>query len=174
MRPVHRPKAPTIDYRDRRGVNLRILGGTLLLGMTIGASGVLLVSMAKPVARVETPAIVVPAPVVAKPEHPSASLDAYKATEMKNALIRQSPALRGCYDSFLLDEPDVPEGKVTIDFQIDPDGKVVAPGIVESELESQELKDCLVARVAAFAFPPPPDRVRAYAAHTFHFQRDAR
>ena len=199
MRPLHRPKVPSIDYRDRPRTNVRLLGGTLLLGISIGAAGVLLASMTRPQPRAtkdavsepdgslvpsnaapahEASAAVAPARTGsvysdAKDDRAAAALAAYKATEMRNALSRQAAALRGCYDAFLADEPDVAEGKVTIDFQIDPDGKVLAPGIVESELEGDALADCLVARVAGFAFPPPPDHRKAYAAHTFYFKKDA-
>lgn len=191
MRPQRRPLLPGIDYRDRPRSDRRSLGSALLLGILLGAVGVLFSSVTKPEvprddarprddsAAIASESAVVSTSTVPRPLAPARGSASdtvaadYKANELKNSLARQAPSLRACYETFLQDEPDVFEGKVTIDFRIDGDGNVLSPGIVASDLDSDTFADCLVARLAGFAFPPPPDHQKTYAAHTFLFKRDA-
>jgi hypothetical protein len=181
-----RAQVPTIDYRDHPPLNGRALVAAFVAGLTLGGAATAFAlhdriapeagaAVATPPGAAE-PAGVLPARTGLSDSAVAdgAALDAYRGHELKNALLRQSPVLRACYDTFLQDEPDISEGKVTIDFQIDPDGRVLPPGIVESELDAQSLTDCLVARIAGFEFPPPPGRHKTYAAHTFFFKKEAR
>lgn len=167
-RNARRAKVPTIDYRDRPRTNRRLLAGAFFGGALAGAVAMHVLA---PGAAPAPPVAVAPPPVRA-PEPAVDRVADYKANELPNALQRQSAALKACYDIYLQDEPDLAEGKVTIDFQIDPDGTVSSPGIVKTELDDHALSDCLVARVAGFAFPPPPDRKKTYASHTFVFQKE--
>ncbi len=96
----------------------------------------------------------------------------YANGAVKNVILRNASDIRTCYESYLEAGPAVDEGKITIDWQIDADGKVVKPAVVTSDLDGESLVDCLVARFAGFEFPPPPDRRKTYAVHTFVFRRE--
>ena len=194
-----RRKAPSIDYRDKRPKRALLLAvpvaAGLIFGLVVGRVSMKPAPVA-PSLTLEDAAPAVAAPDGALPaaaeteEEPAVAASTAIAPSMpvrpklhpvtgeyangavKNVILRNAAEIRTCYESYLEASPSVDEGKVTIDWQIDADGKVVKPAVVTSELDGETLADCLVARFAGFEFPPPPDRRKTYAVHTFVFRRE--
>ncbi len=97
--------------------------------------------------------------------------DPYISGAVKNTILRHYTEIGSIYKRYLSLHPRRKSGKVRVDWQIAPDGRVIDPGIVISELDAgSRLETGLLAAIAAWHFPPPPSGMRRYVAHTFVFR----
>ena len=95
--------------------------------------------------------------------------DPYLQKQVKNTLTKAQARFRECYTTFLTTEPETKSGKVVLDWQVQPDGSVLRPEVVRSELPQATLGGCLRDEVAKLVFPPPPSGTTRYVEHTFRF-----
>jgi len=95
--------------------------------------------------------------------------DPYLQKQVKNTLTKRQSQFRECYTSFLTTEPETKSGRVVLDWQVQPDGSVLRPEVVRSELPQATLGECLRDEVARMTFPPPPSGAARYVEHTFRF-----
>ena len=95
--------------------------------------------------------------------------DPYLQKQVKNTLTKRQSQFRECYTSFLTTEPETKSGRVVLDWQVQPDGSVLRPEVVRSELPQATLGECLRDEVARMTFPPPPSGTARYVEHTFRF-----
>ena len=95
--------------------------------------------------------------------------DPYLQKQVKNTLTKRQSQFRECYTSFLTTEPETKSGRVVLDWQVQPDGSVLRPEVVRSELPQATLGECLRDEVARMTFPPPPSGATRYVEHTFRF-----
>ena len=95
----------------------------------------------------------------------------YHQGEVRATIQKRFRDLQSCYNAFLEKKPAQSDGKVTMDWSIRPDGKVVRPEVVDSTLRSTEMEQCLSSQIAGWVFPAPPDSKPSYVVHTFSFKR---
>ncbi len=69
---------------------------------------------------------------------------------------RHANAIRTCYETALSKNPSL-EGKLSVEFTIDPAGAVGDARISESTLAAPEVDTCVLQRVARWRFPEPKD-----------------
>lgn len=190
---LRRRELPGIDYRDRRRLSLKrtpflaATAGVAALSFILGIKAAPHQDASAPKAAVpettfvsaETPpkmeenAAVASAPALAAKAAPGASDAAKKefAADVDHWIESHAVALQPCYDAYLAEDPAVAEGRVTMNWQIDPDGFVLHPEVVATDLDGLTLADCLVAKLSAFVFPAPPDRKKSLAVHNFDFRK---
>lgn len=89
--------------------------------------------------------------------------------DIATAVKARRPDSRACYDA----KPDLPAGRIIMNFQIAPDGSVVEPeqSVKDGQLDDVEVVACIadVLLELKFAASPAGKRTRAY--HTFEFAR---
>ena len=91
----------------------------------------------------------------------------------KNTIVKHSQSIQGCYLSLIESTPDIPEsGKVLVDWQIDPRGKVFEAGVVRDEFSNMEFQSCLGKKISNIVFPSPPSGRSVYVEHTFVFRKE--
>ena len=91
----------------------------------------------------------------------------------KNTIVKHSQSIQGCYLSLIESTPDIPEtGKVLVDWQIDPEGKVFEAGVVRDEFSNMEFQSCLGKKIGNIVFPAPPSGRSIYVEHTFVFRKE--
>ncbi|NUN14739.1 MAG: TonB family protein [Myxococcales bacterium] len=76
-----------------------------------------------------------------------------KAAVAKVFMSRKT-AIRYCYETVLRTAPDT-DGKVTIQFTIGPAGRVTSVEVTQNSTGSDELANCIVAKVKGWVFPKP-------------------
>ena len=99
--------------------------------------------------------------------------EAYLKGAVKNTIVKHAQSIQGCYLSLIESTPDILEsGKVLIDWQIDPRGKVFEVGVVRDEFSNKEFQKCLGTNISRIVFPMPPSRNPVYVEHTFLFRKE--
>ena len=99
--------------------------------------------------------------------------EAYLKGAVKNTIVKHSQSIQGCYLSLIESTPDIPEsGKVLVDWQIDPRGKVFEAGVVRDEFSNMEFQSCLGKKISNIVFPAPPSGRSIYVEHTFVFRKE--
>jgi len=101
--------------------------------------------------------------------------DPYLRGPVKNTVTKHSKEILSCYDAFLArakaggDPALKKEGAVTLDWQVDGDGEVIAPAVVRADFTDKTFHACLVKTISAWRFPEPPFGEKRYVEHTFRF-----
>ena len=98
-----------------------------------------------------------------------AAKDPYLQNEVKNTIIKGYKDLQGCYKDFLATNPEVTDGDIKMDWQIETDGDVDSPAVVTSPFREEKFHKCMADKITAWRFPEPP--VKKYVSHTFKFSR---
>ncbi|MBU2511266.1 AgmX/PglI C-terminal domain-containing protein [bacterium] len=93
--------------------------------------------------------------------------DPYIAGPVKNRIIKGSVDLKACYKAFLTRNPEIREGNIKLDWQIDRDGRPQNPEVVFSQFSDPFLGECMIGKIRQWQFPPP--LARSYVAHLFQF-----
>jgi len=102
--------------------------------------------------------------------------DPYIASPVKNTVVKHTGEVLACYRYFLArnrakaEVKSIEEGPVTLDWQIDDDGRVISPGVVRSAFQDDAFHACLVEKIKTWTFPEPPYGVKKYVEHTFKFK----
>lgn len=97
--------------------------------------------------------------------------DPYIANQVKNTLLKGYVQIRDCYNVFVDKKPAVTDGIVMIDWTIQADGEVKKAELVSSELNDEELENCMIKAIEGFTFPPPPSGKPKYVAHKYRFKK---
>jgi len=98
----------------------------------------------------------------------------YIKNEVRNTIAKKWKELNACYTEFLNADPkpEVTEGQIKVDWQVESDGKVISPEVVTSEINHPVLEQCLIARVQKWKFPPPPPNGQnTYIVYKFFFKK---
>lgn len=98
----------------------------------------------------------------------SEEYELYKKEPVKNTLTKASSIFQQCYLDYLQSDPVAKNVSTKLDWQIQKDGTVLEAGVISTD--SNGLSDCLVKKVEALRFPPPPGGSSFYIAHDFHFK----
>jgi hypothetical protein len=103
-----------------------------------------------------------------KPDYKSS----YEQNQVRNTILKNNKSVQECYLKHLEEKDSVTSGKVQVDWQISPDGTVLSPQVVTSTMKSKNLEDCILARLKAFNFPPPPSDKPVYTTFTYSFRKE--
>ena len=95
--------------------------------------------------------------------------DPYLGNELKNRIVKGYGELQICYKEFLKTNPNVTDGELKMDWQIDSDGEVISPEVVMSPFKSDTFHKCMAGKIALWKFPEPP--IKKYVTHTFKFEK---
>jgi len=102
-----------------------------------------------------------------KPEYKSP----YEQNQVRNTIVKNNSLIQECYLNHLKQKDAITSGKVQVDWQISPQGETLNPQIVTSTLADQEMDQCIVEKVKAFQFPPPPSDKPVYTTFTYVFRK---
>ena len=99
--------------------------------------------------------------------------ESYLKGPVKNTIVKHAQSIQSCFLSLIESSPDIPEsGKVLVDWQIDPEGKVFEVGVVRDEFSNKEFQVCLREKIREIIFPAPPSVRSVYIEHTFLFKKE--
>ena len=99
--------------------------------------------------------------------------EAYIKGAVKNTIVKHAQSIQSCFLKLIESNPDIPEsGRVLVDWQIDPGGKVFEAGVIRDEFSSKEFKACLREKIGEIIFPEPPSVRPVYVEHTFLFRKE--
>jgi hypothetical protein len=85
----------------------------------------------------------------------AASSSGHLAPEkIRDVMRRQQASMSDCFEAHLERHPAF-QGKVTLLFAIEPDGRVSDTSVVQSDFADCEVTQCLRAHFAGLSFPPP-------------------
>ena len=99
--------------------------------------------------------------------------EAYLKGAVKNTIVKHAKSIQSCFLSLIESTPELPErGKVLVDWQIDPVGKVFEAGVIRDEFSNKEFQDCLKTNIGGIVFPAPPSGRSIYVDHTFLFKKE--
>ncbi|WP_244594344.1 AgmX/PglI C-terminal domain-containing protein [Leptospira ryugenii] len=99
-------------------------------------------------------------------------LSDYNKREVNNTIKKHSRKIQHCYNEFLDTKPKITEGKIHVDWQIQPEGFVETPEIITSNFQSADFENCIKREISSWKFPPTPNRDRnTYAEFTFVFRK---
>jgi hypothetical protein len=96
----------------------------------------------------------------------------YHKREVNNTIKKHMRNVQSCYNIHLETKPQVAEGKIHFDWQIEPDGDVDKAELIASDFLAPVLEACIKKEISSWEFPPPPDQSRnTYAEFTFVFKK---
>ena len=99
--------------------------------------------------------------------------EAYLKGAVKNTIVKHAKSIQSCFLSLIESSPDIPEsGKVLVDWQIDPGGKVFEAGVIRDDFSNKEFQTCLGTKIGGIVFPAPPSGRSIYVEHTFLFRKE--
>ena len=99
--------------------------------------------------------------------------ETYLNGAVKNTIVKHAKSIQDCYLSLIESTPELPEsGKVLVDWQIDPGGKVFGAGVVRDEFSNKKFQTCLKTNIGGIVFPAPPSGRSIYVEHTFLFRKE--
>ena len=92
---------------------------------------------------------------------------------VKNTIVKNAQSIQSCFLKLIESTPELPgSGKVLVDWQIDPRGKVFEVGVVRDEFSNKEFQACLREKIGNIVFPAPPSGRSIYVEHTFLFRKE--
>ena len=99
--------------------------------------------------------------------------ESYLKGAVKNTIVKHAQSIQICFLKLIESNPDIPEsGRVLVDWQIDPGGKVFVAGVVRDEFSNKEFQACLREKIGNIVFPAPPSGRSIYVEHTFLFRKE--
>ncbi len=91
--------------------------------------------------------------------------------EMVRRVVRShTDQIRYCYERQLVTHPGL-QGKVTVQWLIGPDGKVLRANVVDSSANDQDLDRCLTSKVLTWRFPSPRGGGTVVVNYPFMFRK---
>jgi len=81
------------------------------------------------------------------------------------------PTFKNCYQRQLQRTPNLPSGKVTLQFVIDADGLVDRARVSQTSLQNSDVEACLVQNLEGTQFPIPRNNGTVVVSYPFNFTR---
>ena len=98
---------------------------------------------------------------------------AYLKGAVKNTIVKHAGSIQNCFLKLIESNPDIPEsGRVLVDWQIDPRGKVFGAGVVRDAFGNKVFQTCIERAISDIRFPAPPFGNPTYVEHTFFFKKE--
>jgi hypothetical protein len=90
---------------------------------------------------------------------PDVSKLPFTQDSIKQVVLFHQPKIQGCYEEFIANKKQAPEGAIKTAWVITGDGLVTRAKVDKkaSQLKDNALADCVVAVLSAMQFPRPPD-----------------
>jgi hypothetical protein len=87
--------------------------------------------------------------------------------DLARAVAERRDAARACYDA----KPNLPDARVTVNFEIDAEGKVtsVSQSVKDEQLDEAEVVACILDVIKEITFPKSSKGKRTRGYHTFEF-----
>ncbi|PIT98897.1 MAG: hypothetical protein COT74_12755 [Bdellovibrionales bacterium CG10_big_fil_rev_8_21_14_0_10_45_34] len=98
--------------------------------------------------------------------------DPYVAREIKNTVVKNAKSLQECWLEFLKTDPPVKRGSVYLDWTVQTDGVPQSVEVIRSDFGNEAMNQCLMSKIKAFTFPPPPWNESKYVEYTLSFERE--
>lgn len=89
--------------------------------------------------------------------------------EVGKVIHQHLSEVRYCYESAMVRNPDV-EGKLVVEFTINPTGTVKSSAVQDSSLPDPRLDDCILRRLVKWQFPKPKGGVQVAVTYPFIFK----
>ena len=103
--------------------------------------------------------------------HKPTDVAAYEARQVKNTLLRMvANPVQACFKKWEKKHSGFKQGKVHVDWEIQPNGRVKKLNVIHSDLKGME--PCVLSSMKHAVFPTPPDRKPYYVAHRFLFKNE--
>lgn len=96
----------------------------------------------------------------------------YEQNQVKNTIGKHNSEIQACYLKHLETSKPVTMGRVSLDWHISPEGKVISPQVITSNMYDKDLSDCIVKEVQKFEFPRPPTDKPVYANFSYVFHKE--
>jgi hypothetical protein len=85
--------------------------------------------------------------------------------------------LGDCYQNHLMEAPKNPgsskeEGKIIVLFEVAENGSILSSEVIDNELKSQNLQNCVMGSLSGVRFLPPPLGINRYIAYDFNFKQE--
>lgn len=106
-----------------------------------------------------------------KPRRAFSPFEKYRQGSVREALVARNSEFELCYENFLRTSPQNEEGKVVVQWLIQPDGTLKEPSVKDSTLQDESLHGCMLAVLPTLHFGKPPGDETLRVAHTFKFKR---
>lgn len=87
------------------------------------------------------------------------------------ALLKNDEKLQACYQAYLKKDPVVADGSVQVHMTITKTGSIDQLEMVESDIQDQEFKSCLMAEIKTRRLVATSDRLGSIIRHKFNFHR---
>lgn len=97
--------------------------------------------------------------------------DPYVKNEVNNTIAKNTSKIQACYNKFLEGKPTVTDGKVVVDWQVEPDGDPYRPEVVQTDFADSSFGKCLVDEIQSWTFPEPPSGRKTYVFYKFFFKK---
>ena len=99
--------------------------------------------------------------------------ESYLKGAVKNTIVKHAQSIQSCFLKLIESNPDIPEsGRVLVDWQIDPGGKVFEAGVIRDEFSNKEFQTCVGSEIGDIVFPATPSGRSVYVEHTFVFRKE--
>ena len=97
----------------------------------------------------------------------------YLKGAVKNTIVKHAQSIQSCFLKLIESNQDIPEsGRVLVDWQIDPGGKVFEAGVIRDEFSNNEFQTCVGSEIGDIVFPATPSGRSVYVEHTFVFRKE--
>lgn len=97
---------------------------------------------------------------------------ALDANEVRQVVRSNIPDVQACYEETLRSRPGV-EGRVTVQFAIGADGRVLVAVVAESSVGDATLEACVVEAVKGWVFPEPHGGGKVVVTYPFVFEAES-
>lgn len=101
-----------------------------------------------------------------------AGRDPYLTGAVKNTIRKRAGDIQKIYLEYLEGNPEKTDGKIEVDWQIEPDGSVISGEVIFSEFGNKEMEQNIIKAIAKWKFPPPPGGRNRYVAHKFLLKKE--
>lgn len=93
--------------------------------------------------------------------------------DISKLIQERRPATRACYDKAVKKQPAIGEGRVIINFKIDPDGTVIetSQGMQDDQITDEGVVNCISEVIKGIKFPKSAGGKTTRAYHLFEFAR---
>src|SRR5688500_3458024 len=89
---------------------------------------------------------------MASPDGINKGQNSYDKQEVRNTITKYNAEIKECYIKFIATNPPKTDGKVMMDWQIDPTGEVIKSGVVTSDINNPFLEDCITSSIKNWEF----------------------
>ena len=99
------------------------------------------------------------------------SISPYHDFQVKNTIMKNRGDIIKCYNTFIETKPQITDGRLKVDFEIDDNGEVIHAEKVTGPFVDETFLSCVTGNIKKWKFPEPNIPTPVYVEHTFHFSQ---